>query len=139
MKLIVFVKASQDSEAGKMPEQELLMKMGKFNEEMAKAGILLDGAGLKPSKAGSRIRWSGGKTTVVDGPFAETKELVSGYWILQCKTKEECIEWLKRAPFGEGAEVEVRPYFEMEDFNMSPENKEQQDRIIAAVAERQKQ
>lgn len=122
MRFMVIVKASKDSEAGKMPSEELLGAMAKFNEEMVKAGIMLDGAGLKPSSHGARIRFSGAKRTVIDGPFAETKELIAGYWIIQVKNKAEAIEWMKRCPnpHPEDCEIEIRQFFEMEDFGESP-------------------
>ena len=122
MRFMVIVKASKDSEAGKMPSEELLGAMAKFNEEMVKAGIMLDGAGLKPSSQGARIRFSGKNRTVIDGPFAETKELVAGYWIIQVKNKAEAIEWMKRCPnpHVEDCEIEIRQFFEMEDFGESP-------------------
>src|SRR5215467_14172590 len=116
MRCLVVVKANQDSEAGKMPTKELLTEMGKFNEELVKAGVLLAAEGLHPSSKGVRVRYSGGKATVIDGPFAETKELVAGFMIWQVRSKEEAIEWVKRAPFVNGSEVELRPIFEMEDF-----------------------
>jgi hypothetical protein len=119
---MVIVKASKDSEAGKMPSEEMLGAMAKFNEEMVKAGIMLDGAGLKASSQGARIRFSGSKRTVIDGPFAETKELIAGYWIIQVKNKAEAIEWMKRCPnpHEEDCEIEIRQFFEMEDFGESP-------------------
>jgi len=122
MRFRVIVKASKDSEAGIMPSEELLGAMAKFNEEMVKAGIMLDGAGLQPSSKGARIRIEGNKRTVVDGPFAETKELVAGYWIIQVKSKQEAIEWMKRVPnpHNEGGEIEIRQLFELEDFGKSP-------------------
>src|ERR687886_266043 len=113
MRVMVLVKASKDSEAGVMPSTELLEAMGKFNEELVKAGVMLAGEGLHPSSKGKRVRFSGDKRTVIDGPFSETKELVAGFWLWQCKSKEEAIEWLKRAPFQEG-EVEIRQVFETE-------------------------
>jgi hypothetical protein len=116
MKFLVMVKANKDSEAGALPDEAMLSGMMKYNEELQKAGVLLDLAGLTPSVRGSRIKFEGGKRSVVDGPFAEAKELVAGYWLLQCKSKQECIEWIKRAPMGDGAEIEIRPLFEMEDF-----------------------
>ena len=120
MRFMMIVKANKDSEAGKMPSEELLTAMGKYNEELMKAGVLVDLSGLQPSSKGARIRFSGGKQTVIDGPFAETKELIAGYWIIKVKSREEAIAWAKRvpAPFGEGqdAEIEVRQFFEMEDF-----------------------
>lgn len=121
MRFIVFVKATKDSEAGKMPSEELLGAMAKFNEEMVKAGVMLDGNGLQPSAKGARVRFEGSKRTVIDGPFAETKELVAGYWILQVKSKAEAIEWIKRCPnpHNEDSEIEIRQLFEMEDFGES--------------------
>jgi hypothetical protein len=120
MRFMMIVKASKDSEAGVMPGQELLSAMGKYNEELMKAGVLLDGAGLQASSKGARIRFSGGKRTVVDGPFSEAKELIAGYWIIQVKSREQAIEWAKRAPAPHGpnqeSEIEVRQFFEMEDF-----------------------
>jgi hypothetical protein len=122
MRFMVIVKASNDSEAGKMPSEELLSAMAKFNEEMVKAGILLDAAGLRPSSKGARIRFSGNKRTVIDGPFAETKELIAGYWIIQVKSMAEAIEWMKRCPNPHevDGEIEIRQFFEMEDFDASP-------------------
>jgi hypothetical protein len=122
MRFMVIVKASKDSEAGKMPSEELLAAMAKFNEEMVKAGVMLDGNGLQPSSKGARIRFNGDKRTVIDGPFAETKELIAGYWIIQVKSKQEAIEWMKRCPNpheGE-SEIEIRQVFELEDFGESP-------------------
>jgi len=115
MRFMVLVKANKDSEAGVMPSVQMLTEMGKFNEELAKAGVLLAADGLHPTSKGARVRFSGGKRTVTDGPFAETKELVAGFWIWQVKSKQEAIEWLKRAPF-EDTEVEIRQIFEAEDF-----------------------
>ena len=122
MRFMVIVKASKDSEAGKMPSEELLGAMAKFNEEMVKAGIMLDGAGLQPSSKGARIRFSGSKRSVIDGPFAETKELIAGYWIIQVKSKEEAIAWMMRCPnpHAEDSEIEIRQFFELEDFGESP-------------------
>jgi hypothetical protein len=128
MRFIVFVKATKDSEAGKMPSEEGLAAMAKFNEEMVKAGVMLDGNGLQPSSKGARVRFqagklgeTGNKRTVIDGPFAETKELVAGYWIIQVKSKAEAIEWIKRCPnpHSEESEIEIRQLFEMEDFGES--------------------
>ena len=118
MRFMVIVKASKDSEAGKMPSEEMLGAMAKFNEELVKAGVMLDGAGLQPSSKGARIRFSGKNRTVIDGPFAETKELVAGYWIIQVKSKAEAIEWMKRCPnpHEEDCEIELRQFFELEDF-----------------------
>src|SRR2546421_4244074 len=122
MRFMVIVKANKDSEAGKMPSEEMLAKMAKFNEEMVKAGIMLDGAGLRPSSQGARIRFTGDKRSVIDGPFAETKELIAGYWIIQVKNKAEAIEWMKRCPkpHDEDCEIEIRQFFELEDFGESP-------------------
>jgi len=122
MRFMMIVKASKDSEAGIMPGEDLLSAMGKYNEELMKAGVLLDGAGLQPSSKGARIKFSGGKRAVVDGPFAETKELIAGYWIIQVKSREEAIEWAKRAPAphpGQECEIEIRQFFEMDDFGPS--------------------
>ena len=123
MKFVMFVKANNDSEAGIMPSEELLNAMGKYNEELMKAGVLIDLAGLQPSSKGVRIKHSKGKQTVLDGPFAETKELIAGYWLIQVRSREEAIDWAKRvpAPFGEGAEgvIELRQLFELEDFTPS--------------------
>jgi len=132
---MVIVKADKNSEAGVLPTKELLTEMGKFNEELAKAGVMLAGEGLQPSSKGSRVRFSGNKRTVVDGPFSETKELIAGFWLWQVKSKEEAIEWLKRAPFREG-EVEIRQVFEAEDFgaDFTPELREQEERIRQQVA-----
>ena len=135
MRFMVIVKANKDSEAGVMPTKELLTEMGKFNEELVKAGVMQAGEGLHPSSKGARVKFSGGKTTVIDGPFAETKELVAGYWMWQVNSKEEAIEWLKRAPF-EDTEVEIRQVFEAEDFGdeFTPELREQEERLRAQVA-----
>jgi hypothetical protein len=119
MRFMMIVKASKNSEAGVMPSEELLSTMGKYNEELMKAGVLLDAAGLQPSSKGARIRFSGGKRTVIDGPFTETKELIAGYWIIQVKSREEAMEWAKRAPSphpGQECEIEIRPFFELDDF-----------------------
>ena len=138
MRFMVIVKANKDSEAGAMPTEKMLTEMGKFNEELVKAGVMLAGEGLQASSKGARVKFSGGKTTVIDGPFAETKELVAGYWMWQVKSKEEAIEWLKRAPF-EDTEVEIRQVFEAEDFGdeFTPELREQEERLRAQVAARQ--
>jgi len=131
MRFMVIVKASKEFEAGILPSGELLTAMGKYNEELVKAGVLLAGEGLQPSSKGARVKFSGSKRTVVDGPFAETKELIAGFWLWQVKSKEEAIEWLKRAPFGGGMEVEIRQVFEAEDFgaNLTPEHREQWERL----------
>jgi hypothetical protein len=132
---MILVKASKESEAGIMPTEQILTEIGKFNEELAKAGVLLAGEGLHPSAKGARVRFSGGKETVIDGPFTETKELVAGFWIWQVKSKEEAIEWLKRAPFDE-TEVEIRQVFEAENFGaeFTPELREQEERVRKQVA-----
>ena len=128
MRFMVLVKADENSEAGVMPDKDILTKMGQYNEELAKAGVMLAGEGLHPSSKGARVRFSGDKRTVTDGPFAETKELVAGFWLWQVKSKEEAIEWLKRAPFDGGTEVELRQVFEAEDFGeeFTPELREQE-------------
>jgi hypothetical protein len=133
MRVMVIVKANEESEAGIMPSQEMLAAMGNFNEELVKAGIMLDGEGLHPSSKGKRIKFSGGNRVVTDGPFAETRELIAGYWVLKVKSMEEAVDWLKRAPFDGGAEIEIRPVFEAEDFGaeFTPELREQEDRIRA--------
>jgi hypothetical protein len=129
------VKATPQSEAGELPTAGMLAKMGAFNQELAKAGVLLSGEGLQPSSKGARISYAGGRPTVTDGPFTETKELVAGFWILQGKSKEEIIEWLSRCPFDRGEQVEIRRIYEMEDFApvMSPEIKAQDERLRAHV------
>ena len=118
MRFMVLVKANKTSEAGILPDEQMLGAMGKYNEELVKAGVMLAGDGLQPSSNGARVRFEGEKRTVIDGPFSETKKLVAGYWIWQCRTKEEAIEWLKRAPFAEG-EVEIRQVYELSDFGES--------------------
>ncbi|MDT4969518.1 MAG: hypothetical protein QOJ64_4255 [Acidobacteriota bacterium] len=141
MRFMVIVKASKESEAGVMPSTELLAEMGKFNEELVKAGVMLAGEGLQPSSKGLRVKFSGDKRTVIDGPFAETKELIAGFWIWKVNSKEEAIEWLKRCPnpSGEESEVELRQIFEAEDFGaeFTPELKEQEDRLRAEIADKQ--
>jgi hypothetical protein len=138
MRFMVIVKASKDSEAGVMPSRELLEAMGKFNEELAKAGVLLAGEGLQPTSKGTRVKFSGKKRTVVDGPFPETKELIAGYWLWRVKSKEEAIEWVKRCPnpHNEDCEIEIRQVFEAEDFGpeFTPELREQEERLRAQVA-----
>lgn len=131
MRFMVLVKADDDSEAGVLPSAELIEAMTRYNEELVKAGVMLDGDGLRPSSYGTRVRFEGGKTTVVDGPFTETKELVAGYWIWQVGSKEEAVEWLKRAPFDGGAVVELRPFHEDEDFAevMDPATREREERL----------
>ena len=120
MRFMMIVKGNKDTEAGKMPSEELLSAMGKYNEELMKAGVLLDLSGLQPTSKGARIKFSGGKRTVVDGPFTESKELIAGYWIIQVKSREEAIEWAKRVPCdGQDGEIEVRQFFELDDFGPS--------------------
>ena len=138
MRFMIFVKATADSEAGKLPGRELLEAMIKYNEELAKAGILVSGEGLQPSSKGARVRFSGGKRTVIDGPFAETRELVAGYWLWQVKSKEEAIEWVKRCPNpmpGNEAEIEIRPIYEDEDLGeeFTPELREREERLRARL------
>ena len=132
---MILIKANKTTEAGVLPDEKLLTEMGKFNEELAKAGVMLAGDGLHPSSKGARVKFSGGKRIVTDGPFAETKELIAGFWLWQVKSKEEAIEWLKRAPF-EDTEVEIRQLFEAEDFGdeFTPELREQEERVRAQVA-----
>src|SRR6185436_8248136 len=141
MRFMVLVKADKQSEAGAMPSREILEAMGRFNEKLIKAGVMLAGEGLHPSSKGVRVRFSSGKQTVIDGPFSETKELVAGYWLWQVKSVDEAIEWLKRAPFGseesaEAFEVEIRPVFEAADFGdeFTPELREQEERLRAEIA-----
>ncbi|MDB5967793.1 MAG: YciI family protein [Hydrocarboniphaga sp.] len=138
MKFMVIVKADQDTEAGVMPSEELLTEMGKFNEELVKAGVLLAGEGLHPSSRGVRVRFSGKQRSVIAGPFAETKELVAGFWLIQTPSMDEAIEWIKRAPFDGGTEIEIRKLFEAEDFGaeFTPELREQEERLRAAVSEK---
>jgi hypothetical protein len=138
MRFMVIVKSNRDSEAGVLPSKEMLTEMGKFNEELVKAGVMLAGEGLQASSKGARVKFSDGQQTVIDGPFAETKELVAGYWMWQCKSLDEAIEWLKRAPF-QDTEVEIRQVFEAEDFgdNLTPEVREQEERLRAQLAAKQ--
>jgi|SRR5213078_1882650 len=117
MRFMIIVKADKNSEAGVLPDQKILSEMGKFNEQLVKAGVMLAGEGLHPSSKGARMRFSGTKRTVIDGPFTESKELIAGFWLWQVKSKDEAIEWLKRAPFDGGTEVEIRQVFEAEDFD----------------------
>jgi hypothetical protein len=133
---MVIVKASRESEAGEMPSQQLLTEMGKFNEKLVKAGVMLAGEGLHPSSRGQRVRFSGAATTVIDGPFAEAKELIAGFWLWQVKSMDEAVEWLRRAPFGDGEEVEIRPVFEADDFGkeFTPELRAQEERLRAEMA-----
>ena len=138
MRCMIIVKATKDSEAGALPDEKLLTDMGKFNEELVKAGVMLSGEGLQPSSKGARVKFSGSKRTVIDGPFAETKELIAGFWVWQVKSKEEAIEWVKRCPNpmkGE-SEIEIRQVFEAEDFGaeFTPELREQEERLRAQMA-----
>src|SRR5260221_4971580 len=131
MRVMVMVKATNESEAGKMPSTELLTAMGNFNEELVKAGVMQAGEGLRPSSYGKRVRFSGSQRTVIDGPFAETKELIAGFWLWKVKDIEDAVAWLKRAPFDGGTEVEIRPIFETEDFGkeMTPRLRQHEDRL----------
>ena len=131
MRVMVIVKASKESEAGQMPDERILSAMGKYNEELVKAGIMLAGEGLHPSSKGKRVRFSGSSRAVIDGPFAETKELIAGYWVWKVSSMEEAVEWLKKAPFDGGTEVEIRPIFEADDFGkeFTPELREQEERL----------
>jgi hypothetical protein len=140
MRVMVIVKASKESESGEMPSQEVLTAMGNFNDELVKAGVMLAGEGLHPTSRGKRVRFDESRRTVIDGPFTETKELVAGFWLWQVKSMEEAVEWLKRAPFDAGTEVELRPVFEADDFGAeyTPELREQEERQRAAIEERAK-
>jgi hypothetical protein len=133
---MVIVKASKESEAGALPDTEILTKMGKYNEQLVKAGVMLAGDGLQPTSKGKRVSFSGEKRTVIDGPFTETKELISGYWMWQVRSMDEAVEWLKRAPFDGGAEIEIRPVFDSADFgeNLTPELKEREQRLREQLA-----
>ncbi|HWX67133.1 MAG TPA: YciI family protein [Rhodanobacter sp.] len=135
MRFMVIVKANEDTEAGVMPSEQVLTEMSKFNEELVKAGIMLAGEGLHPSAKGVRVKFSGRQRTVTDGPFAETKELIAGFWLWQVKSREEAIEWLKRAPFDGGTEIELRQVFEADDFGaeLTPELRAQEERLRAQV------
>jgi hypothetical protein len=136
MRVMVIVKADKNSEAGIMPSREILTAMGKFNEELVKAGVMLAGEGLHPTSKGKRVKFSGGKHTITDGPFAETKELIAGFWLWQVRSMEEAVEWLKRSPFDGGTEIEIRQVFEAEDFGaeFTPELREQENRLRNQVA-----
>jgi len=138
MRVMVIVKANKESEAGQMPSEQLLTEMGKFNEALSNAGVLLAADGLHPTSKGKRVRFSGSSRTVIDGPFAETKELIAGYWVWRVKSMDDAVAWLKRAPFDGGTEVEIRPIFEAEDFGkeFTPELREQEARIRAQAADR---
>jgi hypothetical protein len=133
MRFMVLVKASEESEAGVMPDETLFTEMGKYNEELVNAGVMLAGEGLHPSSKGARVRFEGDKRTVIDGPFAETKELIAGFWLIQAKSREEAIEWIKRAPFDGGTEIEIRQVFEADDFGdaFTPELREAEERLRA--------
>ena len=136
MRFMVIVKADKNSEAGVMPSREILTAMGKFNEELVKAGVMLAGEGLHPTSKGKRVRFSGGKHTVIDGPFSESKELIAGFWLWQVRSMDEAIEWLKRSPFDGGTEIEIRQVFEADDFGaeFTPELRAQEERIRAQTA-----
>lgn len=136
MRVMVIVKASKESEAGQLPDTEILTKMGKYNEQLVKAGLMLAGDGLQPTSKGKRVRFSGEKRTVIDGPFTETKELIAGYWMWQVRSLDEAVEWLKRAPFDGGTEVEIRPVFEACDLgeNFTPELRERDERLREQIA-----
>jgi len=142
MRVIVMVKATKKSEAGTRPDEKMLTEMGKYNEELVKAGIMVAGEGLHPSSKGKRVRFSGTRRTVIDGPFAETKELLAGYWLWNVKSMDEAVEWLKRCPnpHNEESEVEIRPVFEAEDFGaeFTPELREQEERLRTEIARQQK-
>ena len=133
MRFMVIVKANKDSEAGVMPTEKMLTEMGKYNEELVKAGVMLAGEGLQPSSKGARVRFDGKTRTVTDGPFSETKELIAGFWLWQVRSRDEALEWLKRALFTDGEELELRQVFEMEDFGaeFTPELREQEKRVMA--------
>jgi hypothetical protein len=133
MRVMVLVPADENSEKGVMPDEKLLTEMGNFNEELVKAGVMLAGEGLHPTSKAARVRFDGDKRTVIDGPFTESKELIAGYWLWQVRDMDEAIEWIKRAPFGGGVEIELRPVFEMEDFGeeFTPELREQEARLRA--------
>lgn len=138
MRVMVIVKANKESEAGVLPDEEILTKMGKYNEELVKAGIMLAGEGLQPTSKGKRVRFSGATRTVIDGPFTETKELIAGFWLWQVRSMEEAVEWLKRAPFDGGVEVEIRQVFEADDFgeNLTPELREREQKLREQISSR---
>jgi hypothetical protein len=142
MRFMILIKATKDTEAGVMPDEKLFAEMGKYNEELVKAGVMLAGEGLHPSSKGARVKFSGGKRTVIDGPFPETKELICGFWIWQVNSKEEAVEWVKRCPnpHNEDTEIEIRQIFEAEDFGaeFTPELREQEERLRAQIAEKNK-
>jgi hypothetical protein len=138
MRFMVIVKANKESEAGVMPDRKILEAMGKYNEELAKAGVMLAGEGLHPSSKGKRVRFSGEERTVIDGPFAETKELIAGFWLWQCRSMDEAVEWLKRAPFGGGVEIEIRQVFETADFGteLTPEMRRSEEALRSRLGGR---
>jgi len=138
MRVMVIVKASKESEAGQMPSEQLLRDMGNFNEQLVNAGIMLAGDGLHPTSKGKRVKFSGANRAVIDGPFAETKELIAGYWIWRVQSMDEAVSWLKRAPFDGGTEIEIRPIFEAEDFGkeFTPELRAQEDRLRTEIAQK---
>jgi hypothetical protein len=140
MRVMVIVKANKDSEAGVLPDTEILAKMGKYNEQLVKAGVMLAADGLQASSKGKRVKFSGAKRTVIDGPFTETKELIAGYWVWQVRSIDEAVEWLKRAPFDGGVEVTLRPVFEPDDFGkeLTPELRAKQERLRAEVERQRK-
>jgi hypothetical protein len=139
MRVMVLVPADENSEQGVMPDEKLLAEMGNFNEELVKAGVMLAGEGLHPTSKAARVRFDGDKRTVIDGPFTESKELIAGYWLWQVRDMDEAIEWIKRAPFGGGTEIEIRPVFEAEDFGdeFTPELREQEERLRSQIEEQQ--
>jgi hypothetical protein len=138
MRVMVFVKATKESEAGQMPDERILRDMGNYNEQLVKAGVMKAGEGLRPSSTGKRVKFSGSQRVVTDGPFAETKELIAGFWIWQVKSMDEAVEWLKKAPFDGGTEIEIRPIFEAEDFGkeFTPELRAQEERLRSEIARR---
>ena len=138
MRFMVIVPASKESEAGILPDRKILEDMGKFNKELSKAGMMLAGEGLQPTSKGARIEFSGGKTRVIDGPFTESKELIAGFWLIQARSRDEAIAWMRRAPFGGGVQIEIRQVFEAEDFGdaLTPELKEQEERLRAQAAKK---
>jgi hypothetical protein len=140
MRVIVFVKANKDSEKGVMPTEQILTEMGKFNEQLVNAGLMLAGEGLTPTSKGKRVRFDGKKRTVIDGPFTETKELVAGFWIWKVKSMDEAVEWLKKAPFDGGMEIEIRPIFEAEDFGaeFTPEARKREEKLRKTIESRKK-
>jgi hypothetical protein len=139
MRVMVLVPGDENTEKGQMPSEKELAEMGNFNEELVKAGVMLAGEGLHPTSKAARVRFDGDKRTVIDGPFTESKELIAGYWLWQVRDMDEAIEWIKRAPFGAGTEIEIRPVFEMDDFGeaMTPELREQEERLRAQTEEGQ--